>query len=70
MELPTVVRYAADERRPVFYRYSRRNLSQGFLPNKIRQFFAFFVKQIMKESGLTSRILTCTVLKGHWRCLF
>ena len=21
-------------------------------------------------SGLTSRILTCTVLKGHWRCLF
>jgi len=21
-------------------------------------------------SGLTSRILTCTVLKGHWHCLF
>jgi len=21
-------------------------------------------------SGLTSRILTCTVLKGHWRCMF
>ena len=21
-------------------------------------------------SGLPSRILTCTVLKGHWRCLF
>jgi len=21
-------------------------------------------------SGLTSRILTCTELKGHWRCLF
>jgi len=21
-------------------------------------------------SGLTSRILTFTILKGHWRCLF
>jgi len=24
----------------------------------------------MTSRRLTSRILTCTVLKGHWRCFF
>jgi len=27
-------------------------------------------KDAINHFGLTSSILTCTVLKGHWRCLF
>jgi len=47
------------------------SLPRPFTPDlKLMSFTNPFLHVTLIPSGLPSRILTCTVSKGHWRCLF
>jgi len=52
-------------------RFHHLSLPRPFTPYlKLISFTNPFLHITLIPSGLTSRILTCTVLKEHWRCLF